>query len=77
MSKLYYENIILGIAYRIIDFLAEVPKVTSTQIGDSLDSAARSLAPAVAFAYAAGYAFGCYYYKIRATVEKSIILGGK
>ena len=77
MSKLYYENIILGIAYRIIDLLAEAPKVTSAQIGGSLDSATRSLAPAVAFAYVAGYAFGHYYHKIRATVEKSIILGGK
>jgi hypothetical protein len=75
MSKLYYENIVLGVAYRIIDFIADAPKVSSEQIGDALASATRSLVPAIAVTYAAGYAFGWYYHKARAIVEKSIILG--
>lgn len=72
MTKLYFENIILGLAYAIIDSVKVLPRANW---GNALDNTSRLLAPAIAFTYACGYQFGKYYHRLRATVEKHIILG--
>lgn len=71
--KFYFQNAILDVAYGIIDLAKELPKKS---MAASLESASRSLAPAVAFAYALGYQFGVCYHHHRRFFEKHIILGG-
>lgn len=76
MSKFYFQNAVLGVAYAIIDSVKTIPRLTEEKIGASLASASRSLAPAIAFAYTLGYQFGVCYHKTRAVIERHIILGG-
>lgn len=73
MSKFYFENAILAVAYAIIDFMKALPRL---DLGAALESASRSLAPAAAFAYTLGYQFGVCYHKSRRWFERRIILGG-
>ena len=48
------EDLILSIAYGLIDLLNWAIRVTPEELGAALASASRSLAPAYAFAFASG-----------------------
>lgn len=73
MSKIYFENAILAMAYAIIDFVKFAPRA---DWGAVLASASRSLAPAIAFAYTLGYESGVCYHKSRRWFERRFTLGG-
>jgi len=73
MSKSYFQNTVLAVAYAIIAFMKALPKL---DLGVALASASRSLAPAIAFAYTLGYEFGVCYHRSRRWLECRIILGG-
>lgn len=73
MSKIYFENAILTVAYAIIDLVKVLPYA---DWGAALESASRSLAPAIAFAYTLGLQFGVCYHNQRRWFERHIILGG-
>jgi len=64
------ENIILSIAYWLIDTLRAVASLTIDDIGRALASASRSLAPAIAFAYASGQQTRAWYERARSFVTK-------
>ena len=74
MAEFYFENVILSVAYAIIDFVKVLPRANW---GTALYNASHTLAPTIAFAYACGYQFGIYYHRFRTNIEKHIILGSK
>ncbi len=74
-TKFPFENAILDIAYGTIDAIKLLPGLTNDEIGGALASATRSLAPAIAFAYALGYESGVQFHRLRHRLEDALVLG--
>lgn len=73
MSRIYFENFILSIAYGLIDFIKGFRYLTEQDLGTTLQGIALRATPAIAVVYTAGTFAAEYTRKLQAVVEDALV----